>query len=272
MSVNGILHIKGWEKFQHYKHRNPVWIKAYVELLDRPAYFLLTPLNRAAIHAIWLLAARLHNTIPADRWFVEVRIGLQGVDFQALIEEGWLEVEGDASALIAPLATRERDAMPETEKSRDRVETEKSSDATHPGGARSNGSGDLTDGQLMGLVRQHLYQPDGKAPPGYSDGRDVKIIRALRKQRLTGFQIADAIEGVRLMCDAGELGKKRPGEKLTMRALYNTGHGVRPLLFQAQEAVYKKARDRGRTFPVEEKGRAPEHIGATLDRLVPRKP
>jgi len=117
----------------------------------------------------------------------------------------------------------------------------------------------------MGLVRQHLYVPDGKAPKGYSDGRDVQIIRALRKQRLTGYQIADAIEGVRLMCEAGELGKKRPGEKLTMRALYGTGHGVRPLLFQAQEAVYRSHRPERPVPP-----KAPTHIGASVTDVLHR--
>ena len=28
------LRVRNWERYQHYKERNPPWIKLYVELLD----------------------------------------------------------------------------------------------------------------------------------------------------------------------------------------------------------------------------------------------
>ena len=76
----------------------------------------------------------------------------------------------------------------------------------------------------------------------------------------------DAIEGVRLMCDAGELGRKKAGEKLTMRALYNTGHGVRPLLYQAQERVYKQQQRQGADLSraADVKSKAPEDTKFSL--------
>ena len=116
----------------------------------------------------------------------------------------------------------------------------------------------------MGLVRQHLYVPDGKAPLGYNDARDFTIIRRLRNH-LSGFEIADAIEGVRLLCDRGELGRKKPGEKLTMRALYNTGHGVRPLIAQAQEALHQSLK---RAPVASTVGHGPERVGDAVQRIL----
>lgn len=130
---------------------------------------------------------------------------------------------------------------------------------------RSNNTPDgPSDGELMGLVRTFLYSPNGKAPPGYNDARDITVIRRLRKAGYSGYDIADAIEGVRLLCNRGELGRKKPGEKLTMRALYNTRHGVRPLLAQAQEAVHQ-AQKRAPTTAVRAD---PEHIGASIARVL----
>lgn len=145
--------------------------------------------------------------------------------------------------------------------------TERHSVASQPGHApRSNTNPDgPTDGELMGLVRTFLYRPNGKAPAGYNDGRDMTVIRALREQGFSGFDIADAIEGVRLLCNRGELGRKKPGEKLTMRALYNTGHGVRPLFAQAQEAAIKAATHRQ---PSTSTTRGGEHVADSVARVL----
>jgi len=36
------MKIKNWHKFQHYKHRNPPWIKLHRGLLDDPEWFALS--------------------------------------------------------------------------------------------------------------------------------------------------------------------------------------------------------------------------------------
>ena len=290
--MTGVLRVKNWERFQHYKHARPIWIKLYRDILDDVTYQGLPDSAQALLVSIWLLASETGNAIPASSaalgWRLRRPPERVYKDLHLLIEAGMVLLEGELSR--PHIEEGERGSIPETETEKSQSQ---SSVASQP--AAPNGKHDLTDGQLMGLVREHLYRPDGKAPRGYHDGRDVKIIRALRKQRLSGHQIADAIEGLRVMCDAGELGKKQPGEKLTMRALYNTGHGVRPLLYQAQEAAINAHRSRDRrTFPVDDErtrelrqGLAaaeakhnaapqhpskPEHISDTLARLIPKKP
>lgn len=53
--------IPGWEKFQHYKDRDPPWIKNYTRLLRKDEYLDLTAHQRAVLHGIWLLAAQNDN-------------------------------------------------------------------------------------------------------------------------------------------------------------------------------------------------------------------
>jgi hypothetical protein len=267
VTVPGVLRVKKWDDFQHYKRRRPVWIKLHRTILDDAKYQALPDSAQTVLISMWLLAAETDNAVPAASADIAWRLRRPAMrvhnDLEALIKAGFLMLDGElARPQLEMLADGYTDSSPETETEK-RQRQRQSSVASQPAGAERQ---DLSDGDLMGLVRQHLYRPNGKAPQGYSDGRDVLIIRALRKAGLTGYQIADAIEGIRVMCEAGELGRKQPGEKLTMRALYNTRHGVRPLLYQAQEAVYQRAK---RTAPAPQHGK-PEHISATLERLVPK--
>lgn len=50
--------VPNWEKFQHYKDRQPAWIKLYVELLDKDEYLRLSPVACALLTRVWLLYAR----------------------------------------------------------------------------------------------------------------------------------------------------------------------------------------------------------------------
>jgi len=49
--------VPNWHKFQHYKTRNPPWIKAYTELLKKDEYLSLSFAARGLLHGIWLAYA-----------------------------------------------------------------------------------------------------------------------------------------------------------------------------------------------------------------------
>src|SRR5690242_2200959 len=79
---------------------------------------------------------------------------------------------------------------------------------------------------LMGLVRRHLYVPDGHPPAGYSEQRDGSVLKQLLERGRSMGDVAVAIEGVALLRDQpglyGEDGVEwlgRPGTKLTCRVL-----------------------------------------------------
>lgn len=64
------IHIRNWERFQHYKDRNPNWIKNYTELLHDHNYLALPPATQALLHKLWLLYAATHRRIPLDTRYI----------------------------------------------------------------------------------------------------------------------------------------------------------------------------------------------------------
>lgn len=106
------LEIVGWEKFQHYSDRDPIWIKNYVDLLRRDEYMDLTPNRRALLHGLWLLYAIKRrevreNTATLSR---ELNMKVTRRDLKALEHAGFI-----ALAASKTLAGRYQPASPEKE-------------------------------------------------------------------------------------------------------------------------------------------------------------
>lgn len=93
-------------------------------------------------------------------------------------------------------------------------------------------------GQVMGAVRKYLYVPDGKAPSGWDDGRDVRIAKMMLLKGTSLRDLLDAIEGVALVRERGEVEWLKPGQKTTLRVLYHTRNGVLPMMTLALNALY----------------------------------
>lgn len=58
------LSVKDWERFQHYKDRDPPWVKLYRDLLTSESWVLGTDLSRVVQVASTMLAPRYNNKIP----------------------------------------------------------------------------------------------------------------------------------------------------------------------------------------------------------------
>lgn len=105
------MRVKDWQKFQHYKRRNPPWIKLHKALLDDPEFHALPPLASKVLAMCWLVASENDGNLPA---ITKLAFRLR-MDSEALAQElsklsHWL-IE-DASVV---LAERLHDATPETE-------------------------------------------------------------------------------------------------------------------------------------------------------------
>lgn len=59
-----VISVRNWERFQHYKDRDPPWIKLYRDLLTSESWVLGTDLSRVVQVASTLLAPRYENKIP----------------------------------------------------------------------------------------------------------------------------------------------------------------------------------------------------------------
>jgi hypothetical protein len=84
--------VRNWYSFQHYKDRNPPWIKLYNELLDDYEFDSLPDSAKGHLVCIWMLASRLDNKIPYKPLWIAKKIGANSnVDITALIEMGFLK-------------------------------------------------------------------------------------------------------------------------------------------------------------------------------------
>lgn len=133
---------RNWHEFQHYKTRNPPWVKLHRKLLNDRDFCSLPLEARALLPMLWLLAAEdLKGRFSCDlddlnfqlrRPHLEILAGLR-----PLFDRGFLTlVEGDLLSLpMQPsldlnstdasglLADRLHDATPETEKRQSRGES-----------------------------------------------------------------------------------------------------------------------------------------------------
>src|SRR5262249_19540885 len=61
--------VTNWDQYQHYKDRDPTWIKLYARLLDDYGFATLPDNSKWHLIGIFLLASKQGNRIPGDpRW------------------------------------------------------------------------------------------------------------------------------------------------------------------------------------------------------------
>lgn len=97
------IRICNWEKFQHYKKRNPPWIKLHVQLLENEQFECLQDDSKVLLICLWLFAARKGNgKIPADLKYLQRKLPLcKRPKLQPLIDAGFIECYQDDSKAIA---------------------------------------------------------------------------------------------------------------------------------------------------------------------------
>ena len=104
-----------WNEFQHYKDRNPTWIKLHKKLLDDFEFHRLPLASRALAPMLWLLASEHQDgVIDADPELLSFRLRCTIKEVEAalspLIGKGFFNVVQFDSK---PLAEPEQDASPE---------------------------------------------------------------------------------------------------------------------------------------------------------------
>jgi hypothetical protein len=119
---------KNWAVFQHYKDRNPPWIKLHRETLNDRTYMTLPLASKALAPLMWLLASESKNGVfngSADDLMFRLHITKKEYEdgVKPLIDKGFFEI---ASGVLADC---QQDARPETETERE-AETKKEKKAT----------------------------------------------------------------------------------------------------------------------------------------------
>jgi len=110
------IEIPNWDRFQHYRDRNPPWIKNYLELLHDDNYLSLTGHERAVLHGLWLEYASSRRRLRLDTRSISARLNLRvtTATLERLNHAGFVTLS--ASKALAPRVAR-GEAEQEKEKS-----------------------------------------------------------------------------------------------------------------------------------------------------------
>lgn len=93
---------------------------------------------------------------------------------------------------------------------------------------------------VLDCLRRWGYIPDGHPPTGYEFHRDFDVAGMMTRHHIKVRSIADAVFGLRLLVEKGEVDWIEPGEKFTLRALWRTGYGTRSMFNVACEETNQK--------------------------------
>ena len=97
--------IRNWARFQHYKDRDPTWLKLHRSLLSDYRWAQLTDSAKGQLIGLRLIAARTGNCVPGDPVGLGNQIGANNpVDLDQRVRGGWIEwldTEPESTALAA---------------------------------------------------------------------------------------------------------------------------------------------------------------------------
>lgn len=181
--------IRNWSQFQHYKTRNPPWVRLYFSLLSSPAWVTLDDASRVLAVASMLLASRSDEgdgSLPSDPEYVRrVAYLNSSPDFKPLIACGFLEYADDASKNASTML-----ATPPTE-----TETEQSR-AEHIEQNRAEPV--LLNGRAFkgrkSVAHHHLASSAYEAAKVHSPGWDIYFLERKWREKY-GHESADNPDG-----------------------------------------------------------------------------
>ena len=94
------MRIKNWSQFQHFKDRDPIWVKLYRNLLDDIEWHQLEPFAAKMLVNLWLIASEDSGKLPEIR-VLAFRLRQQEKDVIKAISQLGHWLEQDDSELIS---------------------------------------------------------------------------------------------------------------------------------------------------------------------------
>lgn len=110
--------VPNWEKFQHYKDRNPVWMKLYFELNSRDDWRQLSYPQRGVLVSVWLEFGRSNGLLRLTSLGGRLGKWFKNETLEALIQAGYIELS--SSKPLALTRSRETEEEPSKEGSSQR--------------------------------------------------------------------------------------------------------------------------------------------------------
>jgi hypothetical protein len=235
VSAYGYIEIKDWGKFQHYKDRNPPWIKLHAAVQDNYEFHGLPDASKAHLVGLWILASKLGNKVPADPQWIAARIGAtEPVDLEALVVAGFIQPLRRASDL-PQIPTK--CAVPEGEaEAEPKGETERTAPLAADAVVENTPGQKPHDlGSCIGLVVEKLYF--GNRPSAQAMRNEASIAKALGGSY--GFdRLAAAIEGLARRREAGDLPNVGRRQVMSLRWLNSSKFELNQLAV-SEDAFYR---------------------------------
>jgi len=116
MSPGDWIIVPNWERFQHYKDRDPSWIKVYTSLLHNDDWLALTDAQKGLLLTIWLEFASAHRSLRVSRLPTLSRPVNVARTLKSLSDAGFIELS--ASKPLALTRSREKEKRREEKKDR----------------------------------------------------------------------------------------------------------------------------------------------------------
>lgn len=125
--------IRNWSRFQHYRERNPPWIKLHVEILSSEDWVLLSDASKLLAVVCMIVAAKRGGTVPDDPAYLR-RVGYLNAEpnLKPLVECRFLELLAGASNENEPLASARPEKEAETEGEKERITSGLQPDPSKP--------------------------------------------------------------------------------------------------------------------------------------------
>ena len=203
--MNKYLVVNNFERFQHYKDRNPPWIKFYVSVLDNYEYGCLQDASKSHLMGIWLLASKMGNRIPADPDWIAKRIqATDTVDLQALVDQGFIMLDSNT------LASGKQCDIPETETETE-TETNICGDDILPVHSSSKQQSQKSKHENEFTDWWDIYPRRAGSNPR---ARASTMYCARRKEGVTDTDLFDGVKRYRRYCEATD----RVGTEYVMQA------------------------------------------------------
>lgn len=110
------IRVPNLKKWQHYKDRNPPWIKLHRDLLNNYDFSRLSDASKLHLIMIWILASQMDNLLPADPDWLAKRMNANSkVDLRSLIESGFVQYAINPLAECGQVDQGEREAKSKSE-------------------------------------------------------------------------------------------------------------------------------------------------------------
>jgi hypothetical protein len=126
--MSAFYRIVEWDRYQHYKDRDPPWIKLHRDLLTSQTWVTLSDASRVLAVACMLIAAGTDNRIPTSAEYLKRRAYLnKEPDFAPLVAAGFVELVNDGNVVADASKTEQTlavDTKCSSEERRDREEAE----------------------------------------------------------------------------------------------------------------------------------------------------